>query len=59
MEKEEKESHYDRPNMQKKRNYLCSLDCIILDEVSMMRADTLDEFSDMLQYARENDKPFG
>lgn len=59
MTKQQKERHYDRDNMYKKRNFLCSLDCIILDEVSMMRSDTLDEFEEMLQYARESDEPFG
>lgn len=36
-----------------------SLDLIVIDEVSMLRADILDQMSDILQRYRGNKRPFG
>lgn len=38
---------------------ICKLKTIIIDEISMVRADTLDRISDILQQIRKNDEPFG
>lgn len=42
-----------------KRAILHSLELLIIDEVSMLRPDTLDAIDIMLQYVRFNKKPFG
>lgn len=42
-----------------KRAILNSLELLIIDEVSMLRPDTLDAIDLMLQYVRFNKKPFG
>ena len=42
-----------------KRTILNSLELLIIDEVSMLRPDTLDAIDLMLQYVRFNKKPFG
>jgi PIF1-like helicase/Helix-turn-helix domain/Helicase len=42
-----------------KRAILNSLELLIIDEVSMLRPDTLDAIDIMLQYVRFNKKPFG
>lgn len=36
-----------------------ALDLLIIDEVSMLRADMLDAVNDVLQYVRKNNQPFG
>lgn len=36
-----------------------SLDIIIIDEISMVRCDLLDEVDSVLRFYRRNDKPFG
>lgn len=41
------------------RKTLKKIKTIIIDEVSMVRADLLDKVSDVLQNVRKNDKPFG
>lgn len=43
----------------KKEELLRSLDVIIIDEVSMVRCDTLDAADAILRHYRNNDKPFG
>ena len=36
-----------------------NIDIIIIDEISMVRCDLLDEMDDVLRYYRKNNKPFG
>lgn len=36
-----------------------SLDLIVIDEISMVRADLLDAIDEVLQHYRKNSKPFG
>ncbi|MDR1171899.1 MAG: helix-turn-helix domain-containing protein [Bacteroidales bacterium] len=42
-----------------KRDMLQRLELLIIDEVSMLRADTLDSIDSMLRYIRRSDRPFG
>lgn len=42
-----------------KINIIRSLDLLVIDEVSMVRADLLDAISDMLRRFRDRTKPFG
>ena len=42
-----------------KRDMLQRLELLIIDEVSMLRADVLDSIDSMLRYVRRNDRPFG
>lgn len=42
-----------------KINLMRSLDLIVIDEVSMLRADILDQMNDILQRYRGNKRPFG
>lgn len=42
-----------------KVNILRSMDLLVIDEVSMVRADLLDAISDVLRRYRDRDKPFG
>ncbi|MDR0789240.1 MAG: AAA family ATPase [Bacteroidales bacterium] len=42
-----------------KLNIIRSLDLIIIDEISMVRADVLDAVDDILRKVRRNSKPFG
>jgi len=42
-----------------KVNIIRSLDLLVIDEISMVRADLLDAVSDMLRRYRDRDKPFG
>lgn len=42
-----------------KRALIRNLELLIIDEVSMMRADVLDAMDFMLQYIRKNTQPFG
>ena len=42
-----------------KRDMLQRLELLIIDEVSMLRADTLDSIDSVLRYIRRSDKPFG
>lgn len=44
---------------QKKKEIMRHLDAIIIDEISMVRADVMDMIDRKLKYARENDLPFG
>lgn len=43
----------------KKRRLIKNLDLIIIDEISMVRADLLDEIDTVLRAYRNTDKPFG
>jgi len=42
-----------------KRNIIKSLDLLIIDEISMVRADLLDSIDEVLRRFRHNDQPFG
>ena len=42
-----------------KRNIIRSLDLLIIDEISMVRADLLDSIDDRLRTFRRNNQPFG
>lgn len=42
-----------------KINIIRSMDLLVIDEISMVRADLLDAISDMLQRFRNRNKPFG
>lgn len=43
----------------KKRDLIRSLDLLIIDEISMVRADMLDAIDAVLKHVRRNDEPFG
>lgn len=43
----------------KKRDLIRSLDLLIIDEISMVRADMLDAIDAVLRHVRRNDDPFG
>ncbi len=42
-----------------KINIIRSMDLLVIDEISMVRADLLDALSDVLRKYRDRDKPFG
>ena len=42
-----------------KRNLIKSLDLLVIDEISMVRADLLDAVDSILRRYRRNDRPFG
>jgi hypothetical protein len=42
-----------------KRNIIRSLDLLVIDEISMVRADLLDGIDEVLRRFRKNNKPFG
>ncbi len=42
-----------------KINIIRSMDLLVIDEISMVRADLLDAVSDVLQRYRDRDRPFG
>lgn len=42
-----------------KRNIICESELLIIDEVSMLRADTLDAIDYVLRYVRRNQQSFG
>lgn len=45
---------------EEKRNLLCSIDVLVIDEVSMVSADVMDMIDAKLRYARgKKDEPFG
>ena len=50
---------YSHKFNQDKINIIRSMDLLVIDEVSMVRADLLDAISDMLRRYRDRDKPFG
>ena len=55
-----KQQENERTKMRKsKLDLLRQLDLLIIDEVSMLRADTLDAIDDRLRHVRGNDAPFG
>jgi len=42
-----------------KRDMIRRMELLIIDEVSMLRADTLDSIDSVLRYIRQNNQPFG
>ena len=44
---------------QEKKRIIKSLDLLVIDEISMVRADLLDSVDAVLRRHRRNDKPFG
>lgn len=42
-----------------KKNIIRALDLLVIDEISMVRADTLDYVNQVLQYHRRSSQPFG
>ncbi len=58
MEEEQKQSE-QKHFTKKKINIFRSLDLLVIDEISMVRADTLDAIDRVLRRFRKNSKPFG
>ncbi len=52
------EKHFMRMSKEKRR-LIASLDLIVIDEISMVRPDTLDGIDSILRRLRGNDSPFG
>lgn len=50
---------YSRKFSKKKINIIKSLDLLVIDEVSMVRADILDGIDQVLRRFRDRSKPFG
>lgn len=55
--KETLRRHFKMNNV--KRNVICNMELLIIDEVSMLRADLLDAIDFMMQTVRRNSKTFG
>lgn len=53
------EKRFTHKFSREKVNIIRSLDLLVIDEISMVRADLLDEVSDMLCRYRDRSKPFG
>lgn len=53
------EKRFTNKFSREKINIIKSLDLLVIDEISMIRADLLDAVSDMLCRYRDRDKPFG
>ena len=51
------QKHYQMPKL--KRNIIRSLDLLVIDEISMVRADLLDAVDDALRRYRDPSRPFG
>ncbi len=54
-----RDSHHRFSFSKQKINILKSLDLLVIDEVSMVRADLLDAIDDVLRRYQNRDKPFG
>ena len=52
-------THYKREIKQEHRELIKSLELIVIDEVSMLRADLLDKIDDALRHYRKDKRPFG
>ena len=46
-------------DLMKKKEYICKLQTLIIDEISMIDDTTLDNISDILSKIKKNKKPFG
>lgn len=53
------EKRYNHKFGREKINIIRSMDLLVIDEISMVRADLLDAVSDMLRRYKDRDKPFG
>ena len=53
------EAQYKFQFGREKLNIMRSIDLLVIDEISMVRADLLDAVDDVLRRYRERDKPFG
>ncbi len=56
---EPSKSNYNRKINKEKINLIKSLDLLVIDEISMVRADTLDGIDEVLRRYRDRSKPFG
>ncbi len=52
-------NNQNRKMNREKINLIKSLDLLVIDEISMVRADTLDSIDDVLKRYRDRTKPFG
>jgi hypothetical protein len=52
-------THYKKELKEESRDLIKSLELIVIDEVSMLRADLLDKIDDALRYYRRDNRPFG
>ncbi len=52
-------THYKKELKKEKRDLIKSLELIVIDEVSMLRADLLDKIDDALRHYRRDNRPFG
>ncbi|HEX7366004.1 MAG TPA: helix-turn-helix domain-containing protein [Pelobium sp.] len=52
-------TNQNRKMNREKINLIKSLDLLVIDEISMVRADTLDSIDDVLKRYRDRTKPFG
>jgi len=55
----EKKSSFQHKMGKEKINLIKSLDLLVIDEISMVRADTLDAIDEVLRRYRNRSKPFG
>lgn len=53
------ENRFAHKFSKEKINIIRSMDLLVIDEISMVRADLLDAVSDMLRRYRDREKPFG
>jgi hypothetical protein len=58
LDKNQKSNH-NRKMGREKINLIKSLDLLVIDEISMVRADTLDGIDEVLKRYRDRTKPFG
>lgn len=59
MEMSEGSNRFSHKFSREKINIIRSMDLLVIDEVSMVRADLLDAINDMLCRYRDREKPFG
>lgn len=59
QESSEKKSSFQHKMGKEKINLIKSLDLLVIDEISMVRADTLDGIDEILRRYRNRSKPFG
>lgn len=59
LPQENKQQPYNRQFNREKVNLLQSLDLLVIDEISMVRADVLDAMDEVLRRYRNRSKPFG
>ncbi|MVN20778.1 AAA family ATPase [Mucilaginibacter sp. HMF7410] len=59
QENTDRNSQYKKQFNREKINLIRSLDLLVIDEISMVRADVLDAIDDVLRRYRNRSKPFG